>query len=196
MDDDRETLIEGFSAVVLAAGVSSRMGRNKLMMEIAGRVMIRHVVETARSVANDVVVVTGHQAERIEEALSRSSPRFVRVDPTLGQSHSIDAGLSASHAPLGTIVFIGDQPRLTEREIAALAQAWLNGDRQKALVPVVGEERGWPMIVPAGFVAGLDLAAPDVHGAHPELVAVFPSKNPVYASSVDTPEDWRSMFAI
>ena len=196
MDDDRETLIDGFSAVVLAAGISSRMGRNKLMMEIAGRAMIRHVVETARAVTDDVIVVTGHQAERVEEALSRSSPSFVRVDPTLGQSHSIDAGVAASRAPLGTIVFVGDQPRLTEREIAALTTAWLTGDRRKALVPVVGEARGWPMIIPAGFPAGLDLSAPDVHDLHPDVVAVFSSKNPVYASSVDTPEDWRSMFAI
>ena len=196
MDDDQETHIEGFAAVVLAAGVSARMGRNKLLMEIAGRAMVRHVVETARSVTPDVVVVTGHQADRIEEAVSRSKPVFVRVDPTEGQGRSILAGLAASSADLATIVFVGDQPRLTEREIASLAAAWLQSDRTKIMVPSYAGERGWPMIVPKGFSTDLDLAAPDLHLRHAELVSIYNTRNPVYASSVDTPEDWRALFVI
>src|SRR5262245_59469974 len=59
------------AAIVLAAGRSTRMGpQNKLLADIAGKPMVRRVVETAlASKARPVLVVSGHQADEVAAAL-------------------------------------------------------------------------------------------------------------------------------
>jgi CTP:molybdopterin cytidylyltransferase MocA len=189
--------MDGFVAVVLAGGFSLRMGRNKLLMEVAGRPMIRHVVETVRSVIPDVVVATGHQSERVSEALDRLPVTFLATDPSLGPGRAIAAAVEAVRCRSGLLVCVGDQPRLTEREISAVLSAYLKTDRSRALVPIREGGRGYPMVLPPGFDAtGIDLAAEDVAGADSARIAGFMTRNPVYQSSVDTPHDYRGLFSI
>src|SRR3712207_4841695 len=107
MQDDGR--IEGFVAVVLAGGTSQRMGRNKLLMEVAGRPMIRHVVETVRGVVEDVVVVTGHQPDRIAEALARLPVRILRLAPDSGETSTIAQALASVTPATGTLVCVGVQ---------------------------------------------------------------------------------------
>lgn len=192
-----EERIEGFAAVVLAAGHSQRMGRNKLLMEVAGRPMIRHVVETVRGVVDDVLVITGHHTDRIAEALARLPVRILRIDPEVGEARTIAQALASVSPATGTLLCVGDQPRLTGREIVGLIERYLAGDRARALVPIRQGRRGFPVIAPPAFDAqGVDLWDPDVASAHPEAIAIFETRNPVYESSVDTPEDYRALFAI
>jgi CTP:molybdopterin cytidylyltransferase MocA len=189
--------IDGFVAVVLAAGLSERMGRNKLLMEVAGRPMIRHVVETVRSAVRDVVVVTGYQKDRVAEALARLPVTTLDVDPAEGQGHAIAVALEGLQADRGVLVCVGDQPRLTEREISGVVEAYLATDRSRPVVPTRQGRRGYPMVLPPGFDASaIDLAADDLVAAYPALVTPFETRNPVYESSVDTPRDYRSLFAI
>ena len=195
--------LENYMAVVLAGGESHRMGRNKLLMEISARPMIRHVVETIRGVADQVIVATGYQAERVVEALARLRVEVVATDPSEGPGRAIVAAfvkarsLPGYEACEGVLLCVGDQPRLTEREIAGLIEAYRAGDRRKALVPVRGDRRGYPVVVPPDFdVEGIDLSAVDIVARHPDHIAVFVTRNPVYDSSVDTPEDYRAFFAI
>ena len=192
-----EECIEGFVAVVLAGGTSQRMGRNKLLMEVAGRPMIRHVVETVRGVVEDVVVVTGHQPDRIVEALARLPVRILRLEADSGERSTIAQALASVEPARGTLICVGDQPRLTGREITGLIEVYLAGGRNRALVPMRQGRRGFPIIAPPNFDAvEVDLWAQDVALEHPGRIDVFETRNPVYESSVDTPEDYRALFAI
>ncbi len=203
MLDEDELPLTNYIAVVLAGGEGSRMGRNKLLMEISARPMIRHVVETIRVVFQHVVVVTGYQRDRVEETLARSPVEFVDSPAADGVAAAIRVGLERARklasgtACEGIMLCIGDQPRLTEREIAGLIEIYRNSDKSKVLVPVRDDRRGYPVIVPADFDAvGVDLSSESVATDYPDNIAVFPTKNPVYDSSVDTPEDYRTFFAI
>ena len=55
--------------ILLAAGFSSRMGKLKQVMDIAGKPMVRQVAEPLLAVGLELVVVIGHQRERVQEAL-------------------------------------------------------------------------------------------------------------------------------
>ena len=104
------------AALVLAAGRSSRMGGpNKLLAEISGRPLVRIVAEAAlASRARPVLVVTGHQRERVEAALAGLPVEFVH-NPAFagGLGTSLRAGIAALPAQAdGAIVCLGDMPQV------------------------------------------------------------------------------------
>ena len=79
------------TAIILAAGLSRRMGeRNKLLLPIGEAPMIRHMVNVYRAATGGrVVVVTGHQADKIDSALSGSGAEtFSNADFAQGQPTS------------------------------------------------------------------------------------------------------------
>ena len=101
------------AGVVLAAGTSSRMGRNKLALPLGGKPMVRHVVEAAlASGLERVLVVTGHEAEVTEGLLADLPVGFVRnPDYAGGISTSLRAGIAAvPQYCAGAMVLLGDMP--------------------------------------------------------------------------------------
>ena len=93
------------AAIVLAAGRSTRMGGpNKLLAELDGNKLVRIVAEQAlASKASEVIVVTGHQAELVEQALAGLKVRFVRnPDFAGGLASSVKAGIGACRMPRPT----------------------------------------------------------------------------------------------
>src|SRR5262249_28167518 len=115
------------AAVVLAAGRSSRMGGpNKLLAEIGGRPLVRIVAETVlASRAHPVVVVTGHERERVEVALARLPVTFVH-NPNYaeGLGTSLKAGVAALPAEVdGAVICLGDMPQVDAALIDQLIDA-------------------------------------------------------------------------
>lgn len=139
-------------AIILAAGLSRRMHEhNKLLLPIAGKPMIRHVVETyLGAIDGEIRVVTGFESERIHGALADLPVRFVH-NPEFeqGQPFSVRAGLL--EAPLAThlLIGLGDQPQLTQGDLRALIAAHLAADVTKISIPFHEGTRGNPIIVPA-----------------------------------------------
>jgi molybdenum cofactor cytidylyltransferase len=138
------------SAVVLAAGLSRRMGaRNKLLLPFGGVPLVRRVVTTVTSHPfAEVLVVTGHEADGVERALEGLPVRMVR-NPRYeeGQMTSVRAGLSALQLPSeGVMVCLSDQPALTRDDLAILADAYL-ANPTPVLVPTSGGLRGNPIVL-------------------------------------------------
>ena len=105
------------AAIVLAAGRSTRMGGpNKLLAEIDGKKLVRIVAEQAlASKATDVIVVTGHQADLVEQALAGLNVKFVRnPDFAGGLASSVKAGIAAVPENAdGAVVCLGDMPLIS-----------------------------------------------------------------------------------
>ncbi|MBN8956910.1 MAG: molybdopterin-binding/glycosyltransferase family 2 protein, partial [Rhizobiales bacterium] len=139
----------GVAALVLAAGRSTRMGGpNKLLAELGGRPLVRIAAEAAlASQARPVVVVTGHQRERIEAALEGLPVRFVHnPDFADGLSTSLKAGINALPDDIGgAVVCLGDMPQVSGALIDRLAQALNPESGALIAVPTFEGKRGNPV---------------------------------------------------
>jgi len=101
------------AAVVLAAGLSRRMGQAKLLMPVGGRAIVRYVVESVLAGGVDLVwVVTGPDVEPIAAALSGLEVQIaVNPAPEEGQAGSLRAGIAALPASgAAVLIALGDQP--------------------------------------------------------------------------------------
>ena len=114
------------AAVVLAAGLSRRMGQAKLLMPVGGRAIVRYVVESVLAGGVDLVwVVTGPDVEPIEAALAGLEVQIaVNPAPEAGQASSLRAGIAALPASVdAALIALGDQPSLAPSIIPALLAA-------------------------------------------------------------------------
>jgi molybdenum cofactor cytidylyltransferase len=111
------------AAVVLAAGASTRMGRNKLLLEVDGETLVVRAARIAAEAGLEpVLVVLGHEADRVAEALAGIACRTI-LNPghASGQASSFRTGIAAVPAGAGAaIVILSDMPRVTASMLRAL----------------------------------------------------------------------------
>jgi len=94
--------------VILAAGKSTRMKENKLLLKLNGETLIRHIVRTATSSnAKEVVVVLGYEADKVREQLTRLQCKLVVNEGfEKGQSESVKVGLAAVSGGAEAVMFL------------------------------------------------------------------------------------------
>jgi molybdenum cofactor cytidylyltransferase len=186
------------AAIVLAAGRSSRMGpRNKLLESADGKTMIGRVVEAAIACGADpIVVVTGFEADRIEEALRGRAVTFAFNSAFAeGMSTSIKTGLKTlPESCAGALILLGDMPEIDGRDLKALIAAFTSKGRSAISVPVRDGRRGNPVLWGASYFAemmrlGGDKGAKSLIAKHEEHVTEVPVDSDAIFADVDTPED-------
>ncbi|MGE0439204.1 MAG: NTP transferase domain-containing protein [Gemmatimonadales bacterium] len=119
------------SAVVLAAGSSSRFGenRNKLLAEWRGRTLIEYVIDAATNarvagLVREVLVVSAADAPRVKSLAVASGCRTVHPPAESPMSASVRTAVAAiDHAAEGMLVLLGDQPMVTQAAIRAVLEA-------------------------------------------------------------------------
>ncbi|WP_420404856.1 NTP transferase domain-containing protein [Nisaea sp.] len=151
----KETSRTGIAAVVLAAGQSTRMGdANKLLSTLDGKAMIRRVVETAlASSAGRVLVVTGHQPDRIRAALAGLDVAYVH-NPNFagGLSTSVRSGISALPEDTeAALVCLGDMPHVSAEVLNRLIAAYNPVEGRAVVVPVHAGRPGNPVLWDSRF---------------------------------------------
>jgi molybdenum cofactor cytidylyltransferase len=192
------------AAIVLGAGRSSRMGGpNKLLAIIGGRPLVRIVVEEAlASRARPVIVVTGHQRERVEAALTGLPVKFVH-NPHFadGLGTSLKVGIAALPPEVdGAIVCLGDMPQVDAALINRLIGA-LDPDKGALIaVPTTDGKRGNPVVWSRRFFPELmavegDVGARYLIGRYSEAVAEVPLSGTAALTDVDTPEALEAVKA-
>jgi len=139
-------------AVVLAAGRSSRMGGpNKLMAHFSGRPLIRQTAERAlASMVQDAVVVTGHQAERVRDALDDIDVEIVHnPDFESGLSSSLKAGIAVLPQSCGgALILLGDMPEVAAADMDRLVREFRKAGGQAIVRATHDGKRGNPVILP------------------------------------------------
>ena len=149
----------GVTAVVLAAGQSDRMGDQfKLIAPFRGKLIIRHVCEAvAASKATSVVVVTGHRADEVRQALDGIDVQITRnPEYSSGLSTSLRAGVRALPAQTtACLVVLGDMPLIKPETIDRLIQAFHDADGPVICVPMCDSRRGNPVLWSTEFFDAL-----------------------------------------
>jgi len=185
------------AALVLAAGQSRRMGTlNKLLIEIDGVPMVRGVVEMLRqSRADPIVVVTGHDRERVAAALKDLSVTLVHnPDFTQGLSTSLKVGMASLGADIdGALVCLGDMPRVSATEVDRLIGAFNPVEGRGIVVPTLKGKRGNPVLWSKHFFAEMtqvsgDVGARHLIGTYPEMVAEVEMVGDGVLTDIDTPQ--------
>jgi molybdenum cofactor cytidylyltransferase len=106
------------SLIVLAAGESTRMKENKLLLKIDGETLIEHVVRSAKgSSVDEVVVVLGYEARKIKEHLAKLDCKFaVNENYMKGQSESVKVAFSAVSSNAEAVMILPADVALIDRE--------------------------------------------------------------------------------
>ncbi|HLI57206.1 MAG TPA: nucleotidyltransferase family protein [Actinomycetota bacterium] len=190
------------SGIVLAGGTSSRLGQPKQLLELEGRPLLQHIVDTAASAGSglgEVVVVLGHLAGDVASALTLPPSARTVVNPeyATGQASSMRTGLvAASPGSDGAVILLGDQPGMPAAHIAAVVAAFEGGAgpivqasfRGTPSHPVLFARSVWAELM---AVTG-DKGAREVIKAHPDWV-VRVDLDAEIPPDLDTMEDYRRL---
>lgn len=188
--------------IVLAAGASTRLGRPKQLLDLAGQPVIVHVVARALAAGlEDVLVVTGGAGESVATALAGMPVQIVPNHAYLeGQSTSLIAGLDA--IPTGTdaaIVLLGDQPGIDPADITALVARRRSPDRPPIVMTQYGDVRSHPVLFGHEVFSQLtgitgDQGARNVIRAHGSDVEIVPSALPSPPLDLDTEAAYQQLL--
>lgn len=187
------------AAVVLAAGRGERFGGEKVVAELHGIALVRHVVDRLRLAGlSPVIVVAGAISAAVRDALLGTDADVVENPrPEDGMSASLRIGVEALPEECDAfLVALGDQPLLDTDVVRALTDTWRDSNAA-AVVPVYRDGRGNPVLFDATMRRRLralegDAGARDLLEAMGDRVV----RVPVDADAprdVDTPDDLQAL---
>lgn len=142
--------VDAIAGLILAAGESRRMGRDKALLEYQGRPFLEVILNNLRQaeIARPVVVL-GHHADEIERAVGLGNAEVViNADYRRGQTSSLQAGLRVldSSAVAGVMLCLVDHPAASAAVMRRLQDAFRETGAP-VVVPVRQERRGHPVMI-------------------------------------------------
>lgn len=192
------------SALVLAAGRSTRMGQPKQLLPIGRHTIIEQVVTTLLdSPVDEVVVVTGCEQARVSAVLAAYPVRCI-FNPDYAAGEMISSVQVGLHA-LGTdvtaaLLAVGDQPQIERRIVEQVLAAWRTGPAERIVIPSYQMRRGhpiclprhvWPAVWALGWQDSLRSLWRDYAGQIEHIVVDTPS----ILGDLDTPNDYCQLLA-
>jgi len=197
------------AAVICAAGSSSRMpDQNKLLLDYEATTFIGRITEQLlASRIQQIIVVTGFESKKIEEALSDHSTHITFVNNLhyqSGHTSSIQAGLTALPEELDAFMInLGDMPMITsdqyDEQISHFESEYVTG---KHLItrPINEKTPGHPVIFSNSLRSALlNCVTSDgcrsVIQEHREYLSPYLTEDHAYFTDIDTPSDYQNMKA-
>jgi len=193
------------SAIVLAAGLSRRMGTNKLLLPFGEHTVLAQVVSVLQACPlAEIVIVTGHEREKIEASLGRHGAkcgglRFV-YNPNFAAGDmlsSIQAGLRAMRSDCdAALIVLGDQPQIEQRIVEQVIAAHAPGT---VIIPSFNRRGGHPILIDHAcwgeiLALPLDASLRELLRAHPDWPRYIEVDTESILRDMDTPEDYRRVI--
>jgi molybdenum cofactor cytidylyltransferase len=190
-----------FGAVILAAGLSRRMGRNKMLLPYGTSTVVETIVTEviACPAVTEVVVVTGHEPDRIA-ALLKDYPARCVLNPAYARAEmlvSLQVGLGALSSDVqAALVVPGDHPRLRQNVIQRVIDAY---QPETLVIPSYQMKRGHPILIDRGWWAEL-LALPETASlrefirAHEDHIHYVVVETDSVLKDMDTPDEYDTLL--
>ena len=199
-------------AVILAAGESSRMGRDKALLpwppasqQKAPSTFLSASIESLSPFSDLVIVVAGKNEPTLAPLVySTAATLVVNPDPSRGQFSSLQVGLREvlNRGRDAAIVTLVDRPPATASTIQRLRTAFelAIGRRQWAVVPEYAGKHGHPFLIGRELIeaflrAPATATARDIEHQHLQYIEYVPVADPFVTMNVDTPEEYAALSA-
>jgi CTP:molybdopterin cytidylyltransferase MocA len=193
------------AAIVLAAGMSQRMGRLKPLLPFGDRPLLARVLTNIAAVPDifPILVVTGHAAQEIATAISEYDVQIVHNADyaTGGMLSSVQTGVRALPPDISAfLIVLGDQPMVRPATFQTLLATWAQTNAPLA-APTYEGQRGHPVLFSAACAAEILALPPEAtprevvarHAAQRLEVSV---PDPAILADVDTPEDYANALRL
>ncbi len=188
-------------AIILAAGSGTRMaGAQKLLLDLDGTPMIKHVIQAASEGGCHQTVVV-YSADDVKEKVDGDAELIYNPQARTGMASSLQAGLRAMRPEIeAAVVLLGDQPLVGSRTVATLLRAWRREGSRPAVAVSQGHREWAPPVVLSRdlweelFALKGDAGARQVLQGHPELIDVVPA--PGRGDDIDTPDDYAKIVRL
>jgi molybdenum cofactor cytidylyltransferase len=185
----------GVTAIVLAAGASSRMGQPKPLLTLLGQPLLARVLDTVRRIRPvRTVVVLGAAADRVRAGVDLTGTTVVvNADFSDGMGSSLRRGAAAAGASGPVLVVLGDQPLVRPKTLETLIRRHASGGA-RILVPTFEGVRGNPILLDPTLIPELDSLRGDlgcraIFPQHEEELVEVPVNDPGILIDVDTPSE-------
>lgn len=199
---DSHSRLAGTSALIVAAGRSSRMQAFKPLLPLGERTILETAVDTLQSAGiRDILIVTGFQADAVENRLSGRGVRFV-TNARFAETQMFDSvktGLEQLAGRCARFFFLpADLPLFRSQTLSALLKA-MQHDNAGFVVPTFGGKRGHPILVDARLIEGIRCYTGEggLRGALASLDCVsielaVPDQGILF--DADTPADYQALL--
>ena len=182
------------SAVVLAAGLSTRLGRPKQLLRLGDKTVLEHVIDNvSRARVGEVILVLGAHRREIEQVmLDRPVRQVFNPRYASGQGSSVAAGAAAvSPEARGILYLAGDQPLIPPEFIDMVIAVF-----HETGALIVRPETGLPALFDISLKGELEQLAGDTGGRqimarYCDQVVVMPGCPGLAALDIDTEDDYR-----
>jgi len=189
--------------LILAAGESARMGRDKALLEYRSRTFLETILATLHEAGIErTIVVLGHHAEDIRRSADlRTAQVVVNRDYRSGQTSSLQAGLRALDAnePDGIVMCLVDHPAMTADTLRQLIHAFASTGKP-VVIPECHGKHGHPILVGRELFGDLRALGPDsgadqVIRKYRDQTQFVEVTDPGILLDVDDPEAYRQLTA-
>jgi molybdenum cofactor cytidylyltransferase len=190
----------GVAAIVAAAGMSSRMGSCKQLLDLGGKTALARCIETLLAGGvTEIMVVVGENGELVAEEAGRFPVRVVvNDDPAGDMASSVRAGRAAlSTAERAVIVALCDYPLVLPATIACLKESHTTAP-ECIIIPTHSGQRGHPLLFPRTVLEELQegLTLRDLLRRDPNRLRHVEVDDPGILFDMDTPEDYRRLCCL
>jgi molybdenum cofactor cytidylyltransferase len=185
-------------AIVLAAGASSRMGTQKLLLPFHDKTIIEKVIEQVESVVRaNIVVVLGSHHDEIRNKIGRPEVRYIHnVQYMEGMLSSVICGFKALPGEAkAVLLFLGDQPQVPAEVALQVISAWKQSGKG-IVIPVFSGKRGHPVLIETRYRKEIEQLDPEqglriLSKNFSSDVQEVECNNQEILRDIDTPEDYQ-----
>ena len=193
------------TAIILAAGKSTRMGSPKMLLPWGNMTVIEHVIAIfSKAGISDIGVVTGDRHAQVKEIVARYEKQFP-VRSIYNENYATEDMLSSIQCGLrdlndakiiAALIGLGDQPQVQERTVRALLEVFLQS-KSPLVVPSFQMRRGHPWIIASSLWKEVLAMKPsqtprDFLNRHTHEIKYVTVDNPSILADLDTPEEYQA----